>query len=162
MNKNDENNLKNLNIHPEAIEKIRISIHATTAKTYGKIVKNGEKYFPIIIKNLYYLGKLRKEYGFGLYIHMVVTADNYKEIPKFIELAKKFNATPHFWEFRYENCSYQIEENICITDIKHPKHNELRKVMQHPLVRKNKELFSPVLQHLIREKRSFFDFFTSQ
>ncbi len=157
----NENNFKNLNIHPQMIEKIRISIHAATAKTYGRIVKNGEKYFPTIIKNLHYLGQLRRKYEFGFYIHMVVTADNYKEIPMFIELAKKVNASPRFWEFRYENCSYQIEENICITNTGHPKHNELLKVMQHPMVKRNKEIFSPGLQSLIREKGKFWNFFTS-
>ena len=147
----NEKNLKNLNIAPENIECIRISVHATTVDTYAKIVKNGEKYFPIIKQNLHYLGDLRKTYGFDFFIHFVVTADNYKEIPLFIKFAEKINAEPRFWEFRFSNCQYEIQKNICVTDNKHPEYEELVKVMQHPLVKANRRLFSPILANLIKD-----------
>lgn len=146
----NETHFKNLNITPERIENIRISIHAATAKTYAKTVPNGEFYFPHLVENLKYLGKLQQKYGFGFFIHFVVTADNYYEIPLFIELAKEVNASPRFWEFRKENCAYMIEENLYISRKEHPEHEKLAEVMQNPEVKKIKEYFSPVLAELIK------------
>ena len=57
----NEASFKNLNITPKRIEKIRISIHAATAETYGKIVANGEKYFPKLLENLEYISEIRKK-----------------------------------------------------------------------------------------------------
>lgn len=147
----DKNNLKNLNITPDKIDKIRISIHAATAKTYAKTVPYGRLYFPKIIKNLEYLSKLKKENSFQIYIHFVVTSDNYKEIPAFLELAKKLDVSPRFWEFRQENCDYQIKENLKITNTNHPLHKELVKVMNTPIVKENRHFFTPILTSLIKE-----------
>lgn len=149
----DENNLKNLNITPDKIDKIRIPIHAATAKTYAKIVSHGEMYFPQIIKNLEYLSKLKKEYHFEIYIHFVVTADNYKEIPAFLELAERLDVSPRFWEFRQSCCSYPMEENIEITNETHPLHNELVEIMNLPIVKSYKHFFTPILSNLVKEEK---------
>ena len=146
----NEKNFKDLNITPEKIDKIRISIHAATAETYGKIVPGGELLFPKIIENLKFLKELRKEHNFPVFIHFVISSDNYKEIPQFIEIAEEVNASPHFWEFRQENCSYPMEENLYIVRKDHPLHSELLKVLQHPKVKEYKEHFSPVFYDLIK------------
>ena len=141
----NETHFKNINITPDKIGKIRISIHAATAKTYAKTVPNGEFYFPKIIENLRYLQKLKKEYNFPVYIHFVVTSDNYKEIPDFIKLAEEVDASPRFWEYRETNCDYQNPENLFVCNEDHPLHKELVKVLQHPLVKQYKQYFSPIM-----------------
>ena len=146
----NEANFKALNITPEKIDKIRISIHAATAETYGKIVPGGELLFPKIIENLKYLKEIRKQNDFPVYIHFVISSINYKEIPMFIDIAEEVNASPHFWEFRQENCSYPMEENLYIVRKDHPLHNELVKVLQHPKVKQYKDHFSPDFYDLIK------------
>lgn len=145
----NEANFAALNISPEKISKIRISIHAATKETYGKIVPTGELLFPKIKENLIYLSKLRKQYNFPVYIHFVVSSTNYKEIPQFIELAEEVNASPRFWEFRQENCSYQMQENLYVVRKDHPLHQDLLKVLQNKKVKENKDFFSPSLYDLI-------------
>lgn len=141
----NETHFKNMNITPDRIEKIRISIHAASGKTYEKIVPNGKVYFPQIIDNLKYLKKIRQENNFPVYIHFVVTSDNYQDIPKFIDIAEKYDAIPHFWEYRRENCAWDNPENLYISRIDHPLHKKLVKVLQHKKVKKYKDNFSPVL-----------------
>ena len=145
----NERLFKNLGITPDRIEKVRISIHAASALTYAKTVPNGLFYFSKIVNNLKYLQKLKQESFFQVYIHFVVTADNYKDIPKFLELAEKVDASPRFWEYREENCDYQNKENLFVCDKSHPKHKELIKVLKHPLVKKYKDFFAPMLYDLI-------------
>lgn len=152
----DENHLKSLNITPERIDNVRISIHAASKRTYAKTVPNGEFYFPKIIENLKYLQKIKYSETttlFQVYIHFVVTADNYKEIPDFIKLAKKVDASPRFWEYRRENCDYMIKENLNICNPDHKKHKDLLKVLRHKLVHENKEFFSPILYNLIENSK---------
>ena len=147
----DEKNFNELNITPDKISKIRISIHAASKETYGKIVPNGEVLFPKIIKNLKYLAKIREKHNnFPVYIHFVVSSTNYKEIPNFIDLAEEVNASPRFWEFRQENCSYQMQENLYIVRKDHPLHNDLLSVLQNKKVKINKDFFSPSIYDLIK------------
>ncbi len=150
----NENNFKELNITPEKIAKIRMSFHATTAKTYGKIVPNGEIFFPKIIKNLRELAELKKTYEFPIYIHFVVTSLNYTEIPDFIKLALELNVQPRFWEVRQENCSYTIADNLYVVKSNHPLHKDLLRVLNNPLVIQYKNEFSPALYDLIESVSS--------
>ena len=145
--------LNNLGITPDKIGKVRISIHAASAITYAKTVPNGLFLFPQIVNNLKYLKKLKEEYFFEEYIHFVVTADNYKEIPDFIKLAQKVDASPRFWEYRRENCDYCISEKLDICTPEHPKHKKLLKVLKHKLVKENKQFFSPILHDLIESQQ---------
>ncbi len=145
----NETVFKNLNITPEKIEKIRISVHAATKETYGKIVDNGEFYFPKIIENLEYINKIRKESYFELFLHFVVNSLNYKEMPAFVEFAQKYEAFPCFWELKQEICPYLNLENIDIVNKNHPMHNDLLKVLKEPILLTYKEKISPVLMDLI-------------
>ena len=146
----DENNFNSLNITPNKIAKIIISIHAATAETYGKIVPNGVVLFPKIVENLKYLQKLRESNDFRVYIHFVITSVNYKEIPDFIELAEKVGAIPEFWEYWSENCNYEHSENWAIHEKEHPLHNELLEILKNPKVKQYKQNFSPVFYDLIQ------------
>ncbi len=145
----NEENLKKLNVTPDRISIIRISIHAATPQTYGKIVTNGEFYFPKIISNLKYLSTLKSKYEFPIFIQFVILPDNYKEIPSFIRLAEQLNVLPTFWEYRRENCAYENKEHLFIYQKKHPLYTDLVKVLQHPKVKQYKRFFSPLFFDLI-------------
>ena len=145
--------LNNLGVTPDKIGKVRISIHAASAITYAKTVPNGLFLFPQIVNNLKYLKKLKEEHFFEEYIHFVVTSDNYKEIPDFIKLAQKVDASPRFWEYRRENCEYCISEKLDICTPEHPTHKKLLKVLKHKLVKENKQFFSPILHDLIESQQ---------
>ena len=126
-------------------------MHAATAKIYSKIINSPEssKLFDRILDNLAFLKEFRKIHPFPLFLNFVVTSENYKEIPAFIDMAEKYNADPHFWEFRQENCAYLMEENLYVCNDNHPLHNELIKIMQNEKIKRYKENFSPILQKLI-------------
>ena len=146
----NKTNFRDLNITPDKISKIRISIHAATKETYEKIVPNGKILFPKIIENLKYLKEIRKEYNFPVYIHFVVSSINYNEIPDFIDIANEVNASPRFWEFRQENCAYQMQENLYVVNEEHPLHNDLLRVLKDKRVKENKNFFSPSIYDLIK------------
>lgn len=147
----NEQNFKNLNITPDRIEKIRISIHAATKETYGKIIPNGEIYFPKLVENLKYLGELKKTNNFQFYIHFVVTRFNYKEMPDFVRLAQDVNAIPCFWEFRQENCAYPNQDNHYIYREEHPLHQDFLNVLKDPILLTYKENISPLILNLIKK-----------
>ncbi len=142
--------LDNINITADKIETVRISIHAATKETYGKIVTNGEALFPQITNNLEYLKELRKQNYFKLFIHFVVLPENFKEMPAFVDLAEKYDAIPCFWEFRQGNCSYHNEKNNYIYEESHPLHKELVEVMQSPNLKKYRDFIAPLLDKLIK------------
>jgi radical SAM protein with 4Fe4S-binding SPASM domain len=145
----NENNFKTLNLTEKNIFAIRITLNATTAKTYSKIVKNGENYFNIIINNLKFLKELQKKDYFKIFIHFVVYSDNYYEIPDFLQFAKNMDIDGRLWEFREEQCIYKTSENLNIVNPQHPLHQNLINVLNNNIVKEYRDKFSPKLQALI-------------
>ncbi len=142
----NEGTFKRLNITPEKIDKIRVSIHAATAKTYGKMVTHGELMFDKLMENMQYLSELKKEHHFTFLMNFVVTSLNYKEMPAFVDMAEKYNAYPIFWEYKEDSVGYNAHlENLSITDPKHKEHNELIKVLKHPNMYKHNDNLYPIL-----------------
>lgn len=143
-------NFRLLNVTPERISSIRVSIHASTAETYGKVIPGGEKIFPALVKNLHYLKDLRKTTPFEYDVHFVVSSLNYKEIPSFIDFAKEIDAIPYFWEIHKENFRYEVVDDYFITKIGHPLRDDLIKILQKDKIKAIKSQFSPVLQSLMQ------------
>lgn len=142
----NETMFKRLNITPEKIDKIRVSIHATTAKTYGKIINHGELMFDKLMDNMKYLSELKKECHFTFLMQFVVTSLNYKEIPAFVDMADKYNAHPVFWEYKSDSIGHtDYIEDLSITNPKHKYHNELVKVLKHPNMYKYNDILYPIL-----------------
>lgn len=63
----------------DKIDYMRISVSATTAETYGKMVKNGDKLFDKLKSNLQMLSELKKEHNFEYYLHFIVTSKTMKK-----------------------------------------------------------------------------------
>ena len=144
-----ENMLKQLKISLDRIYAIRVSIHAATAETYSKIVQNGEKFFPVILENFKFLSLAREKHSFMFFLHFVVSAVNYKEIPDFIRMAEHFGARPFFWELRQVQYNYTALDNDFIVEPDHPLHEDLKKVLRNPLCMKYKDNFTPRLYSLM-------------
>lgn len=145
----NEKMFEQLNLKPEQIDTIRISIHAATKETYGKIIKNGEELFDTLIRNLEYLSELKKNYNFTFLIQFVVMANNYKEMPQFVEMAEKYNAVPIFWEYKKDSCAYtDFEKELSIVEREHKEHKKLIKVLHHPNMYKYKNCLYPILYNL--------------
>lgn len=148
----NEKVLNDLNVRNK-IFKMRISLHATTKETYGKVVKNGERLFDTIIKNLYMLKDIKKEYGFEYYIQMVVSADNYKEMPEFAEFVHNFDAEASFWEYRPASKGFsQSDKNLYHREIvnpQHPNYSDFIEVIKDPRLQKVHDgMMSPLFNRL--------------
>ncbi len=76
------------NIH-YALDIISISIDAAKAKTYRRLRRGGD--FKRLLKNLAFLKELKQTNPFTLILHFVVQKANYREMPHFVKLAKKYN-----------------------------------------------------------------------
>ncbi len=145
----DEKMLEKFNLKSK-IFKMRISVNAATKETYGKVVKNGEKLFDKLVKNLEMIGKLQEKNLFEYYIQMVVTSDNYKEMPEFVDFARKFHAEPTLWEYRPQNC-FNSSQNIYEKEIvspKHPQHKDFLNILKDERLNLPNTRISPLLYDL--------------
>lgn len=135
----------------DRIKIMRVSLHAASAKTYGLIVKNGEKIFPKTIKNLEYIKKLREQYKvpFEFYNQFVIMAKNYKDMPAFVDMNDKLGATSVFWEY-LSNIGHSENKQVDLKSVhlkEHPKHKDFLKYLKHPNMYKGCHL-SPLIRNL--------------
>lgn len=141
--------LEELNITPERIDTIRVSIHAATKETYGKVVQNGENLFEKLLENLQFISDLKTKSNFMFLIQFVVMSINYKEMPAFVDMAQKYHAGPMFWEYKKDCCAYsKWQENLAIVDPNHKDHKKLIKVLHHPNMYKFEHCLYPMLLEL--------------
>lgn len=139
----DEKNLSELGVI-DKLSTIQISIHSATKETYDKIVKNGN--WEKLNHNLEFLsdllgkGKLNE-----LQLNFVILSENYKDIPAFVELCKKYKAKAFFWQYRDIEGVYDYDSvNICSP--LHREHKEFVQIMTN-LDTSNPDLFlSPLLK----------------
>jgi len=109
--------------HSEMFDKLdalNISIDGATKETYEKLRRGGS--FEQLLKNLEYVKNLKTKLNFKFIIHCVIQKDNYKEIPKMIELSKKYLADK-IWFNRITNWNTFKnfgEQDVC--NNKNPEH----------------------------------------
>lgn len=151
----NERTFNELGITPEKIEEVHISLHAANKKTYANIVKDGEKRFDTIIKNIKWLNKIKKEHKCNFYIGLsfVLTSKNYKDLPSFIKFAEKYADFPQIWEYRYQqNTSIKIDnKDIIVTDKNHKEYKKLRRILNNHIVKKQQFNLSPLLVQIMKE-----------
>lgn len=125
-----ENKYKEINV--------QISIDAATEETYKKL-RCGN--FKSLIKNLEMLGNLRKEGKIqNLQFNFVVQKDNYKEMIKFIEMGKSFNADKILFTKLNNWGTYSKKEYLekCLIIDKKYLNDDLYKTMQNPIFKERK------------------------
>ena len=109
-----------------------ISMHATTEKTYNKLVENGN--FKALMTNIKYLSKLKQD-GIlqNLQLNFVVTAINYKEMKDFVRLARELDAKAFFINYHRQIDSDELMNRLDISLTSHPQYNKLVKMLKNPI-----------------------------
>ena len=101
-------------------------------ETYDKLVINGN--FDRVMSNLKFLSKLKKEGKLDRFIlNFVINSYNYKEMVSYIEMAKELGATVGFLELLKYETNKKIFDKLNILDEKHPKYNDLAKILKNPI-----------------------------
>jgi len=109
---------------------VNISIDAATEETYRLVRRGGD--FKRLLANLEFLDSIRKHEGekFSMLFTFVVSLWNFREIPAFVELGKRFHALVGLSSLR-NHLSLSPEEfkQIDIVNPDHPEHAELLAVL---------------------------------
>lgn len=142
-------NLKKLGLE-NRIEKLTISIHATTEETHKKIFRTGS--LKTILKNLEEIKEM-KDSGEIPFIQLffVVTSVNYKEIPAFVKLAQKLNMVAVFGDYvPYDYTEMgRNEKEYNIIKPEHPLHKDLLDVLKSEELADSSHCFLyPIIQSL--------------
>lgn len=139
----DERNLTELGVI-DKLSTIQISLHSATKETYDKIVKFGN--WERLNKNLEFLTGLMDQNKLNeLQLNFVILSENYKDIPAFIDLCKKYRAKAFLWQYRDIHGVYDYDSvNICSP--LHRDHKDFVEIMAN-LDLSNENLYiSPLLK----------------
>lgn len=106
------------------IENLYISIHALDKEIYEKIMVGSN--LDIVLQNLKWASKLQKNGEIErVFITSVISALNYKEIPKMLELAQELDIWMSFTAFYpWGTCLDNKYEELSVWDEKNPEHND--------------------------------------
>ena len=147
----NEQFLKNLNVF-NRIETMTVSIHAASWLTYNKIVKGGN--WKRLLSNLSVYSNMKKQNIINNFkLIFCVFSENYKEMPKFVKLAQKYNAEAIFWTLR-KNPKTNVGRNFSkysVINPFHKKYNDLKRILKNPVFDSANVILHPDLKSL-REK----------
>jgi hypothetical protein len=82
----DEAHWRDLGITPERLHEVGISVDAGSAETYAK---NRGGSWDRLWSNIDFVASVRPSTQFGLYLNYVVQANNFRELPIFLDMADK-------------------------------------------------------------------------
>lgn len=114
----------------DKISKIRVSCHATSEKTYNKImVSDNKNNFKTLMKNLEWLAS--QKIDTKVEIVFVVSSINYKEMKDMMKFAKKIGLFVVFWAID-DRSSYTNNHmsELDISNSHHKKHKEFLKILK--------------------------------
>ncbi|WP_291315037.1 radical SAM protein [Desulfuromonas sp.] len=111
-------------VHPY-VRAAEISVDAATSETYAAIRKGGD--FPRLLRNLSYVASLPLD----LKLSFVVQADNFREMPAFAELARRFGAAVYFSRLvNWGTFSREEFGRRAVHRLGHPEHGEFLAVLR--------------------------------
>lgn len=121
------------NVH-YAIDKISISIDAATEKTYQVLRRGGN--FNKLLNNLGFLKKLKKKNNIKVELNFVVQKSNYREMPGFVKLAKKFDCDEVAFTKIINRGTYNSEDynGAAVHETDNPEFLELKKILMSPIL----------------------------
>ena len=129
----NEQFLKRLNIY-DRIDTFSVSVHSATRWTYNKIVKGGN--WNKLLENLSLYSNMKNQKIINDFMLIfVVFSENYKEMPKFVQLAEKYSARPIFWTLR-KNTYTKIGQNFSKYSIISPEnkhYKDLKEILKNPI-----------------------------
>ena len=143
----DENNMKELGI--TKLDSVSISIHSATRKTYEKIMRQDS--FDRIMKNLAFVSDWKKK---GLVnfigINFVVHSMNYKEMPAFVKIAEKFDATANFWGYNPWVTAemHNHYKEVAVFETWHKDYPKLQKILKDPVFKSKHCFLYPELMRI--------------
>ena len=115
----------------KSLFRVTVSIDAATAETYRVVRRGGD--FGRLLANLEFLDHIRADEGevFTLLLRFVVSALNFREMPAFVELAKRFHAVVDF-TFLRNHGSFSLEElkRLDMSNPGHPDYAEFLKILE--------------------------------
>ena len=137
-----EENLKKHNLL-DKIFRVHISLHSATRETYKKIFRVDK--FNDVMKNVEFISALKKSGKLEDFeIMFVITADNYKDMPKFVELAQKLDARAAFSACIGGYAEYIMNrENYAVFYQNHHNYNDFVKMLKNPIFNDKKHCFLP-------------------
>ena len=140
--------LKKINLEGR-INIVHVSMHSATKETYKKIFRKDN--FEIVLKNIEYLKELREKGKIKRFeLMFVICSLNYKEIPLFIQLAKKYSAVPSFSLMNYKGDTVygynQSEYEIFSKE--HIHYNDFVKVLKSKEVSEYIDIMPPILREI--------------
>jgi len=143
----DEKNLTELGIQNN-IHGLSVSVDSVCRETYKKILRTDA--FDIVMKNLELMSEWNHPRKFEWFlINFVVHSMNYKEMPEFVKLAQKLDATAFFTTYRpWGTAEYHKKYNeAAVFEPSNEHYKELVKILHNPIF-KDKE-------HCLLEARLF-------
>ena len=117
------------------VRSIWISVDAAEPATYARLRRGGD--FDRLLHNLRFLGEKRRSGAFGeLRLDFVVQADNYRQMPDFVRLAREIGADGvHFLALRNWGTFAPAEyASLAVTLPEHPEHADLLEVLAEPIL----------------------------
>ena len=154
MRREDAPELRNINLHTNALlwtpgmwssipEDIRrligsadISIDAASPGTYATNRRGGD--FQKLLDNLEFIGSLRRQGALkSLTISMVVQANNFREMPDFVRLGRRFDIDGVYFKQLVDWGTFSDEEFAAraVHLPGHPDHPEFLRILGHPLLK---------------------------
>lgn len=114
----------------DRISNVIFSIHAAKEETYNKIVRFGN--FNKVMENLEWISERKRKGQIKSFIlAFVVHKLNYKDMPEFVRIAEKYNATASFRYYRQwaNNTEYDYKD-MAVFEKEHPEYPLLVSVLQ--------------------------------
>lgn len=114
----------------DKIKIVEISLHATTEKTYNKIVQGGN--FKKVMNNIKWLTEQKKIGSIdSIVLTFVVSSINYKEMPNFQKLANELGCYTNFIPYiPWDSKLAKKYNKVAIFETTHPKHKSFVKMLQ--------------------------------
>ncbi|MGN0014758.1 MAG: SPASM domain-containing protein [Candidatus Gastranaerophilaceae bacterium] len=129
----DEEHITKLGL-TNKIDRLLISVHASTKETYDKVVRGGD--FDRVMKNLEWAaGEQAKGHIGNVTLNYVVSSLNYQDMAEAAKTAKRLNISASFWELRSWESS-DMSKNVepyAIFEESHPEHDKLVEVLKDPI-----------------------------
>lgn len=138
---------------PEMIDILSVSIDAARGETYERLRRPGK--WPVLMKNLELMAAMRRAGSIRrLGINFVVQADNYREMPEFVELGMRLGVDT-IWFQRLTNYGSFAGDVFARTDVTspaHPEHEELLEILRSPFMKQpaiDMRLLMPLLPEVV-------------
>jgi wyosine [tRNA(Phe)-imidazoG37] synthetase (radical SAM superfamily) len=118
-----------------AIDTISISVDAATKETYNKMRRGSN--FDILLNNLKFLSELKKNKDLKLKATFVMQKQNYKEIPAFVKLMKKYSVDGFYFQKIINHGTYSEKEfrRAAVHRKDHPEQEAFLEILRNPVLK---------------------------